>query len=384
MRTCLSISIVVASMIAGVTTATRVMPVLPWRGVDMSQIATEANQSFRLYSNESALPPMQILADRGVNAFRMRMWNNPCADGRCDPTLWSYANLTGVLAIARECKAAKLQFILDFHYSDWWADPGKQFKPTAWVNLTFDEMSVAMEAFSKETVLALVQQGTPPSAVQIGNEITNGFLWNTSNQPCSQGAQLWCGGEANNASWARFGRLVASGIRGVKAACPGCAIAIHTDLGNHIIKAGISFVVKWYTLLLEHLEPHLDDQHQPTAPLVTGFDMIGLSMYPTWDDGHTLESIAQLSVLAAAFPTVAIYIAETSYPADGKTQPEHSFPPTPQGQLGFIKAVQNALHSALPAHQNAGYLWWEANEHSWNSLFDENFVARPALLQGFQ
>ena len=108
-------------------------------------------------------------------------------------------------------------------------------------------------------------------------------------------------------------------------------------------------------------------------------------MYPQWDKGHTFESIAELGTLASAFPNQKIYIAETAYPAAGQSQPEKSYPPTPEGQLDYFKALRAALESTLPQAQNLGVLWWEGSEcGAWNSLFDKNCVARPIVLKGFQ
>ena len=165
---------------------------LPWRGVDMSQLASEdaggEAPPFRKFSNSSTtVDALALLRASGANAFRMRMWNDPCGDGRCDPAQYSYANLTGVLLMAKRCQENNLTFILDFHYSDWWADPGKQYKPTAWANLSFDALQDAVYDFSRATVAALVSQGTPPAAVQIGNEISDGLLWNGEGQPCDKG-----------------------------------------------------------------------------------------------------------------------------------------------------------------------------------------------------
>merc|ERR1712039_942648 len=114
-------------------------------------------------------------------------------------------------------------------------------------------------------------------------------------------------------------------------------------------------------------------------------DLIGLSMYPQWEKGHTFENIAQLPSLAQAFPKTRIYIAETSYPADGDDQPESNYTATPEGQMHFLQDVLAAMESTLPEAQNGGALWWESNEHGdWRGLFDSDHVARPALLHGFR
>ena len=130
-----------------------------WSGVDMSQLPNEGDDHFRASPNGPVEEPLTILANAGINTFRARIWNSPCADGRCDPTQYQYGSTPSVLKMATKCKAAGLQFVLDFHYSDWWADPSQQYKPTAWRNLTYDELADAVYSYTKETVAALVAQG---------------------------------------------------------------------------------------------------------------------------------------------------------------------------------------------------------------------------------
>lgn len=227
-----------------------------------------------------------------------------------------------------------------------------------------------MYNFTYKVVHDLVEQGTPPAAVQIGNEISNGMLWANESigEPCSSGGKLFCADKTTN--WKQFGRLVARGIDAVRAASPTSEVAIHTDLGNHVMTDGIDYLISWYTSLANAVAP-------------AKFDRIGLSMYPQFDQGKTFESVAQLPRLARAFPALPIYIAETVYPADGPTHPEAKFNATPSGQLDYLLALRRAAATALPQAQFGGVLWWEGSETSWVSLLDQNYVARPALLHGF-
>ena len=192
---------------------------------------------------------------------------------------------------------------------------------------------------------------------------------------CSNDATLVRGAPAE--AWARVAKLVGAGVRGVRGACPGAAVAIHTDLGNHINGGqGIGYVIDWYQNMTDSLA---------TLDPPQSFDMIGLSMYPKYDKGTTFGSIRALTQLAKNFQEKTVYIAETAYPAAGNETQEKGFAPTPQGQLSFLRDVFGALQTALPAGQYAGALWWEGNEAGgYNSLFDADHVARPALLSGFR
>lgn len=352
-----------------------------WRGVDMSQLSTEdgggASPPFRATAGGPKEDALHILRGAGANAFRMRLWNDPCADGRCNSTRYAYGGLDGALAMARRCAAANLSFVLDLHYSDWWADPAHQNKPTAWKALGWSDLRTVVWRWTRDTVAAFVAQGTPPVTVQVGNEISNGFLWPESGSGCASGAQLYVQGCDGDAAWARLGVLVAQGIWGVRNACPRCEVAIHTDLGNHLQDRGVGYVQAWYANLTAALKA--------ATPTPATFDRIGLSLYPQWDGGQTLHNLKKLASLAAAFPSQRIYVAETAYPAEGGKQPEVDFPATPAGQLAFLQAVFAGLEAAVGEEQNGGVLWWEGSEGGdWQSLFDDEDVARPALLEGFK
>jgi arabinogalactan endo-1,4-beta-galactosidase len=322
-----------------------------WSGVDLSQLATEdANGTdfpFRASaSSNSTIDALTLLKQRGANAFRMRVWNDPCADGRCNASEYSYANVQGLLTMATRTQAAGLRFIVDFHYSDWWADPGKQRKPTAWVGLSIDALVDAVENFTATTVRQLVAQGTPPHAVQIGNEITNGMLWSNASlgESCADGGKLYCKNSSGVRwpladTWETLGRLVAAGIRAVRREAPTSLVAIHTDLGNHIKVDGAKYVSDWYQNLSnavaraetarQLLRWKKSTTHDGDAVVNTSttasldYDLIGLSTYPTWDKGTTIDSIVEMGKLALRFPGKKVYIAETSYPAvpDSKGAP---------------------------------------------------------------
>ena len=348
----------------------------------MSQLGTEdgdgTNPPFRAVAGGPKVDALTILKDAGANAFRMRMWNDPCADGRCNPAEYGYGGLNGTLTMANRCHAANLSFILDLHYSDWWADPGQQHKPAAWKQLSFADLQRAVYSFTRDTVAALAAQGTPPAAVQVGNEISDGFLWAEPGAHCATGGQLHVKGCDVGAAWARFGALVGSGIAGVRDACPACEVAIHTDLGNHIQDRGVGWVVAWYQNLTAAL-----------LPQGRTFDRIGLSMYPQWDGGDTLANVAHLSALAAAFPTQRVYVAETAYPAEGNQQPEAAFAATPAGQLAFLRAVLAGVAASLPAAQRGGVLWWEvgappAVRHQLDCLASVCAASPPAAPRPFE
>jgi hypothetical protein len=130
-----------------------------------------------------------------------------------------YCDLDHTLAMAKRIKAARMRFLLDFHYGDTWTDPGHQIKPMAWANLHGAELEKVVHDYTRDVVAALKKQGTPPDIVQIGNEISNGFLWPDGN--------VWKSGK-----WDVFCGLIKAGIAGAKKADPSVKTMIHLAWGG--------------------------------------------------------------------------------------------------------------------------------------------------------
>jgi arabinogalactan endo-1,4-beta-galactosidase len=144
-------------------------------GADVSFLPSLEDAGRKFYDNGVEKDAIQILKDHGFNYIRLRIFNNPRVDSGYSKK--GYCDLDNTKKMALRIKAAKMGFLLDFHYSDNWADPGKQFKPAAWKKLNFQQLQDSIRAFTKNTLLALKQQGTLPDMVQVGNEINHGMLW---------------------------------------------------------------------------------------------------------------------------------------------------------------------------------------------------------------
>jgi arabinogalactan endo-1,4-beta-galactosidase len=144
---------------------------LEMRGVDISSLPQVEDSGGVFYGDDGQPQDLfQILADHGINYARLKLWHTP-ANG--------YNNLERVKAMAIRIKNAEIGFLLDLHYSDTWADPGKQYKPAAWKDLDYAQLKAAVHGYTKEVLTELREQGTDPDIVQIGNEIPNGLLWDT-------------------------------------------------------------------------------------------------------------------------------------------------------------------------------------------------------------
>jgi arabinogalactan endo-1,4-beta-galactosidase len=355
--------------------ASRVAPPRPAfiKGVDASSIGSlDCDGGCPTFRWDAASPPsdaVQQLARGGVNTVRIRLWNDPAPSA-------AYANLTGVLALARRVTAAGMAVWLDFHYSDTWADPAHQAKPAAWAALGGADLVAAVYNFSFAATAALVAQGTPPYVVQTGNEIDGlGMLVNASGQPCSFGGAIDAHCSDN---WPMLGQLVAAGQRAVRAASPTTLLAIQSFRGSHLASpSGVAEITWFFTHLV--------------AAGGGDFDIASFSFYPeSAPCPCSVDAWAALNNVTAALPPgTRVAIAETSYPWKDTARP-----PLPPGQFSYTQAgqaayVQAALHTmATRVDRGVGVVWWGTElVHGYGlgltALWDESSVGTEALRTGW-
>ena len=178
-------------------------------GADVSHLTkNEANGA--VYRNQAGQPrdALKILRDNGVNYARLKVWVDP-ADG--------YNDKADTLAKARRAHALGMRLLIDFHYSDAWADPGKQFKPAAWADLPFDQLERAVYDHTYDVISSLRRQGTPADMVQVGNEINGGMLWPD--------------GQWDN--WDGLAALLTAGSTAVTDASPRSKVVLHLAEGGN-------------------------------------------------------------------------------------------------------------------------------------------------------
>jgi beta-galactosidase len=175
----------------------------------------------------------------------LRIFNNPETDSGYSPGK-GFCDLKHTLQMAKRVKAAGMKLLLDFHYSDYWADPGKQYKPAAWKNLNFEQLKQALYDYTKQVMTELKNQGTTPDMVQVGNEINHGIVWP----------------EGNVSHIDSLAQLLNAGTAAVKSVDPSVVMMLHIALGGQNDES-VFF---------------LDNMLARAVP----FDVIGLSYYPKW------------------------------------------------------------------------------------------------------
>lgn len=215
------------------------------KGADVSWLTQMESQGLTFTSKSGVVKECMSLLkeDCGVNAIRLRVWVNP-ADG------WN--NISDVLVKARRAHALGLRLMIDFHFSDTWADPGHQSIPDAWADYTLAEAKTAVASHVTEMLSLLKRYGIEPEWVQIGNETRWGMMWPLGN--------LDNGGN--------FAELVNAGYDAVKAVFADAKVVVHLDSGDNIW---------YYNNVFDNLKTHGGR-----------YDMIGMSLYPSEDDWQTM------------------------------------------------------------------------------------------------
>lgn len=279
------------------------------------------------------------LRDEGMNAMRVRLFVNP-ADHRIkypseyDPN--ACQDLEYITPLCQDIVNDGFDLMLDFHYSDTWADPAKQWIPESWRGLTDEELYQKIYDYTKDTLLALKDAGVTPAFIQPGNEISYGMLWGMEDDPVSSLKKVYMGSDAN---WARFGHLLSQAILACREVCPEAKIVLHTER-----VAQVDVLKNFYDRM---------------KTLDVDYDIIGLSYYPYFHgDMNTLDSA--LSTLTTRYPEKKIMIVETGYSyaweVPGTT---HDY----SGKWAYSDAGQNAfakdLVATLERYDNVdGLFWW--------------------------
>ncbi|WP_294429108.1 glycosyl hydrolase 53 family protein [uncultured Treponema sp.] len=330
------------------------------KGVDISMVDQIERTGGKFYNARGEEEDIfKILKDHGVNYVRIRLWNNPTYEedqydkngklvakkgekrGGGDNTIETD------LRIAKRIKAAGLQFMLDFHYSDFWADPGKQYMPQDWKNLSAKELENTVEKFTRETIDRFAAEGAAPDSVQIGNELNSGFMWPIG-QTWSEDPKAKIGGMK------QFMRLLDRASKGVRSAKGGNDIKIII----HLADGGKQDLYKY--VFDEVKKAKID------------YDIIGLSFYPYWH-GSIAELTANLEMISKRYGK-EMAVVETAYAfteENGDFQGNvfqvysdeaNGYVPSVQGQATELRDIIAAVSSVKGG---CGVFWWEADSILW-------------------
>ena len=298
-------------------------------GMDVSSVLAEEASGVKYYDfdgNETDL--FRILADNGINWIRVRIWNNPYDDegrgfggGNCD--------ISAAEEIGRRAAACGLRLLADFHYSDFWADPGKQMVPRAWKDMEIGEKAQALYEYTRDCLIRLKEAGADVGMVQLGNETTGAMCGETD--------------------WKNVALLMDAGARAVREVLPDALIALHlTDPQDP--ERFLSFAREL-------------DRYERMGMI--GYDVFATSYYPFWHG--TLDNLSDVLTEIAETYGKKVMVMETSwaYTAEdtdfgGNTvngDMEQIYPFSAQGQASCVRDITDTVVNGTPA--GIGVVWWE-------------------------
>ena len=280
-------------------------------GADISFLPQREANGMKFTDNGVQGDPIEMMKAHGFNYIRLRIFVNPENPKGYSPKQ-GFCDLAHTEAMAKRIKAAGMKFLLDFHYSDYWADPQQQNKPAAWVGEDFTALKKSLHDYTVSVMQALKDQGTAPDMVQVGNEINHGMVWPE-------------GAIANLDSLAQ---LIYEGVKGVKSVSPKTTVMLHIALGGQNDEARF----------------FLDNMKARSVP----FDVIGLSYYPKWH-GTLTDLQNNMADLAKRYPQ-QVMVAEYSQ----------------------LKREVNDIAFNVPGGKAVGSFIWEPIG-SWEGIFDADY-----------
>jgi arabinogalactan endo-1,4-beta-galactosidase len=245
-------------------------------GADISWVQAAEDRGIKYSDNGVQKDILEILKDRGFNYIRLRTFVDPTKPTPRDRpySMQGYCDLPHTVEMSKRIKAAGMGLSIDFHFSDSWADPGKQYTPSAWADLSFEDLVKKTHDYTKDAIEQLKATGAKPDMVQIGNEITPGMMIDR-------------GGSTKN--WPQLAALLKAGISGVREVDPNIIIVLHIDKGgdNQATR-------QWVDAAIEQ---------------GVEFDVLAQSCYRRWQ-GQPSDWKANFEDLATRYPKLRFLIAE--------------------------------------------------------------------------
>lgn len=310
------------------------------KGMDLSTLVELENLGAKYYDDGKETDILEIMKNHDVDTIRIRLWNDPYS-----PEGESYGaginDLETSLAIAKKVTAAGFGVLLNFHYSDFWADPGKQIKPKAWEGYSVEELEKAVYDYTKEMMEIFKENGVNLTMVQVGNELSNGLLWPEGQTP----------------NYDNIAKFVNAGIRAVRAVDKDVDIMIHLDNGGNN-----GLYREWFDNFMERGED---------------FQIIGLSYYPFWHG--TLQMLEDNMHDIAVRYGKDLVVVEVSmgytmedykdyenltdeqrkgYATRQELVDKIEYPMTKEGQSDFMTDILNRIRN-VPEGKGKGFFYWE-------------------------
>lgn len=308
------------------------------RGADVSMLKDIEDLGGEFYDNGVKKDALEIMKNHGANYVRLRLWVDPY-DSEGNSYGGGSNDFNTTLYLAKRVQEKGMKVLIDFHLSDYWADPGTQSKPKAWENLSYDELKTTLYNYMKNTLNDFKNQGVVPDMVQVGNETSSGILWDEGK----------IGGDYTD--FTQLAELLNQAISGVRA-----SVGNQTKIVLHLDNGGNNSLYRWWFDGVTGCGFDLD------------FDIIGLTYYPMWHG--TMDDLQyNLNDISARY-NKDVMIVETAYAftlADGdglgssfSPQDEEigGYPASVQGQKDFMSDLESVILN-VPGNRGLGFFYWE-------------------------
>ena len=344
------------------TLVTTMAPGQKYVGGDISMLP-KYEQAGVVYKDKSGNTVSDVIAffkQEGMNAMRVRLFVDPTQDS--DKAVCQ--DLEYVKTLGKRIKDAGLSFLLDFHYSDTWADPGKQWTPNDWKNLNNDDLANKVYEYTKDCLQQLKEAGAEPDMIQTGNEISYGMLWGTK-AAVGNNQTNRCYTTSSTANWNRFFNLLKKAGQACREECPNAKIIVHSE---RTPKPSV-----------------LTDYFDRMKTAGIDYDIIGLSYYPEHHGNLTTLETALTSLENKNYGK-DIWIVETGYSyawsIGGTFDYQSTYPYTEEGQRQFTAD----LITKLNAHSSVkGLFWWWPEDNGnkqvtnswWNAALYNHNTGKP-------
>ncbi len=317
-------------------------------GMDASCVPALEASGVRYYDHRGTEKNVyQILRENGINYIRVRVWNDPFDEngngyggGNCD--------IENAIVVGKAATEHGMKLLVNFHYSDFWADPSKQMVPKAWQGMDFDTKCDALYQYTKDCLQKLMEAGVDVGMVQIGNE-TNGVL-------CGEQATMVGG-------WKRIMELISVGAKATREVCPDALVAVHFSNPEN---------PETYVSYGKNLDYYQVD-----------YDVFASSYYPFWHG--TLDNLAAVLTDIAETYGKKVMVAETSYAYTAKdtdffantlSSPVEAYPFSQQGQADLVRDVIDTVVNKMP--NGIGVFYWEG---TWITVGGSSYEENLALWQ---
>ncbi len=311
-------------------------------GIDVSTYLEELEHGAKFWEGQRQIDPLEDFRANGVEYMRIRVWNHPYSPSG-EAYLAGNCDIAHYIRLATLAKSKGYRLLMDLHYSDFWADPGKQMIPKAWEGLDVDGLVEAVYTFTRECLLQAQAAGVSPDMIQVGNEITNGMLW-----PIGRLEQP----DGTRGNYENFCQLVDAGCRACRETAPEAKIVLHLERSNdqqvyqefftRMAEAGIS-----YDIIGASYYPYWHGTPQQLMDNLKGCRHFGKQImvmelgYGFTDKPYLLDGEERRLVIDA----------ERAY-VPGITE---RYPMTPAGQADFIKDFLDLARKS----QIDGVFYWE-------------------------